>query len=163
MKYQTTLFGSAVLIAGLAGFLIGVKTGNSVKGFSTVAAQSEIDRPMRQRVCADGLLQGAYAFKAEGNIIEGSASPLGPYATVGVFNFDGLGKLTLSVTQSYNGRIVGPTNVTGVYTLGDDCQGRITLNTGAIFNVVASDNGRELYLIQINNGSALSGIAKRLS
>ena len=166
MKRQFTLSFVALLAAGLLGFLFGSRSqlSRNVELISGVQAQSQIERPARGRECTAALLQGAFAFSAEGTITAvppGSPFSPGPYATVGVINFDGQGNLSLSNAQSYNGAIVPPTNIAGAYVIGNDCTGRVTLNTGAVFNVVAADAGREVHFIQINTGAAIRGIAKK--
>ncbi|MGE0127808.1 MAG: hypothetical protein AB7U82_07000 [Blastocatellales bacterium] len=162
---------AALLTAGLLGFLIGtsgkwrLQAGPNLRLTASAQAQSQLNRPARGRECTSALLQGAYAFSAEGTITavpQGSPFPPGHYATVGVINFDGQGNLSLSNTQSYSGLIIQPTNITGIYVIGNDCSGRVTLNTGAVFNVVAADGGREVHFIQINNSTVIRGTSKKI-
>ncbi len=167
MKHRVALGFVALFVAGLFGFLIGSHN-QSPRDAGLIAAaeaQPQIERPARGRECTAALLQGAFAFSADGEITAvppGFPFPPGAYATVGIISFDGQREFSLSNTQSYNGVIVPPTNITGTYVLSNDCSGRITLNTGAVFNLVAADAGREIHFIQINNSTAIRGVARKI-
>jgi hypothetical protein len=67
-----------------------------------------------------------------------------PYATVGIVNFDGQGKLTLSVTQSIGGLIYPPTPIPGIYSLNENCGGRLTLSSGAVLTPLSATQGAKL-------------------
>jgi hypothetical protein len=127
------------------------------KPFFPTAQAQEI--PPRGRACATAILSGTYALTLEGQTVSGSAA--GPYAAVGVLTFDGQGGLALVGTQSYNGTIVSPSNFIGRYSLGDDCAGSALLNTGARFDLVADNGGRQINLLQTNPGGVITGIARK--
>jgi len=164
MKQKTASWMISILTAALIGFLAGSCWGRAqnLNVLPSAKAQERLEVPSRAGVCALGLLQGAYAFSAEGRAQSGGTFAAEPYATVGIATFDGQGKLTLSVTQSVGGTILPPFPVTGVYGLNESCGGRMTLSTGAIFDLVISNNGREIALIQINSGNVVHGHAKKL-
>lgn len=166
---------AALSLVGALGFLVG-SHGKLAQGVGSafdpelgltrqVRAQSQLDHPTRGRECTSALLQGPYAFSLEGTITAvppNSPFPPGPYSTAGIINFDGQGGLSLSNTQSYSGLIIQPTNITGNYVIGSDCAGRVALNTGAVFNVVVADGGKEVHFIQINNSTVIHGISKKI-
>jgi len=170
MKLKTFRWMASLFVAATGGFLIGsfqqiirlpdlnLPVMNLPELNLNARAQERLDVPSRAVACAAGLLQGSYAFTAEGVV----PSTDEKYATIGIIVFDGQGKLSLSNTQSIDGRIVFPAPITGVYGLNGSCGGRITLSTGSIFDIVVSNNGRELYLIQVNSGYVVTGTAKKL-
>ncbi len=164
MKRQIVFFLVAVSVAGLLGFLIGSRSLPSGYFPLLPAAQAQT-APMRGRECTAALLQGAFAFDLWGtiNVVpSGIPTSPGPYATLGLLTFDGQGGFSLVNTQSYNGVIIPPQSLVGVYNLAADCTGRITLNTGAAFSMVAADGGREIHFMQINTNSIVRGVAKRI-
>jgi len=164
MKRQIAFFLVAIPIAGLLGFWIGSRGLPSGNSALIPAAQAQT-APARGRECTAALLQGTFAFDLWGtnNIaLPGIPASSGPYATLGLLTFDGQGGFSLVNTQSYNGVVIPPQNLAGVYILGADCTGRIALNTGAVFSMVAADGGREIHFIQINGSSVVRGIAKRI-
>lgn len=160
MKLGLIGFMTSILLAGALGFWLGTHSQRirSLKFAPIARAQDRLDVPSRAVPCAAGLLQGAYAFTVQGK----GPSNDEDYATVGIINFDGRGGLSLSNTQSINGRIIPPTPIAGLYILNENCGGRITLTTGSIFDAVVSNNGREVYLIQVNSGNVISGFARKL-
>lgn len=160
MNRKMTCWVTSVIVASLAGFIAGTHkiSSQSQSMTSTVQAQDRLDVPSRATACVAGLLQGSYAFMAEGKV----PSTEEHYTTLGIMVFDGQGKLSLSNTQSVNGRIVPPTPITGIYFLTENCGGRITLSTGSLFDVVVSNNGRDVYLMQVNSGYVISGMARKL-
>jgi len=164
MRRRLVWWAISVLLAGSVGFLIGARR-QGIRNFSLVSsarAQERLQVPSRAQVCALGLLQGVYAFTAEGRAASGGDYAVEPYAAVGIANFDGQGKLTLSVTQSVGGTIYPPAPIAGTYALNDGCGGRMALSTGAIFDIVVSNTGREVDLIQVNVGNVVHGAIKRL-
>lgn len=129
------------------------------------AAKAQVAVPARIQACAAELLQGSYSLTLEGTIVTvspGSSSPPGPYAALGIVNFDGRNSLSLNSTQSYNGVILSSGNVTGTYTLNSTCGGRITLSSGAVFDLIINNTGREAHLIQLNTGSVIQGTLRKL-
>lgn len=159
MKRQIAFFLSAAVVAGFAGFLIGSRGGSPLVPANAQTA------PARGRECTAALLQGTFAFDLWGTtntVPPGIPALPGPYATLGILNFDGAGAFQLVNTQSYNGVIVSPQNLVGVYNLAADCTGRIALNTGAVFSMVAADGGREIHFMQINANTVVRGVAKRI-
>lgn len=160
MNRKMTWWVTSVIVASLAGFIAGTHkiSSRSQSITATAFAQERLDVPSRATACVAGLLQGSYAFTAEGKV----PSTEEHYTTLGIMSFDGQGKLSLSNTQSINGRIVPPTPITGIYVLNENCGGRITLTTGSLFDVVVSNNGRDVYLMQVNSGYVISGMARKL-
>jgi hypothetical protein len=148
MKRELMAFSFGLLTAALIGI-----------GFKARPSAQAQEVPRRGRPCALGILQGTYTLKFEGQIMSGATA--GPYAAVGLLAFDGQGGLTLATTQSYNGVLVGPQTILGRYSLGDDCAGGLILNTGARFDIVADNGGRQIDLLQTNPGNVITGLARK--
>lgn len=137
---------------------------------SASAAQDQMQKPARRTntsqelpsrtlACGVSMLTGGYALALEGPVVSGSLS--GPYAGVGVLNFDGAGNVSARASQSYNGLIQPIVITAGRYSLGEDCTGTLILTPTARFDIVASNNGREINLLQTNPGNVIYGVAKK--
>ena len=130
---------------------------HSAKPFIATARAQEI--PMRGQPCATAILHGTYALALEGQNVSGSGA--GPYAAVGVLTFDGGGGVSLVGTQNYNGNILPVSNIIGRYALGNDCAGSLIFNTGARFDLVTDNGGRQVNLLQTNTGGVVKGLARK--
>lgn len=155
MKRAVIAFSCGLLTAALAGWWLSAHPLRT--SFLSTAQAQEI--PKRGRACAPGILQGTYALKFEGEIVSGTSQGL--YAAVGVLSFDGQGGLSLVSTQNYHGVLVAPQTLAGRYSLGDDCAGGIILNSGARFDFVTDNGGRQLELLQTNPGNVITGTARK--
>jgi len=155
MKRELTAFSLGLLTAGLA--WAGFKANPARPQLLLTAQAQEI--PKRGRACAVGILQGTYSLKLEGDIVGGS-SP-GRYGAVGVASFDGQGGISMLTTQSYNGTVLSPQLVAGRYFMGEDCAGGVVLNTGARFDFVTDNGGRQLDMLQTNPGNVITGSARK--
>ena len=113
--------------------------------------------------CSNRLLNGSYGVLASGTVIG-----VGPVALVGVFNFDGDGRVTGIVIQKVNGNNVQLT-FTGSYNVDSNCVGTdvTTLSNGQIashaYAVVSS--GKEFYILNTTppgaTSNVVSGVGKR--
>ena len=99
------------------------------------AARAEVQTP-----CNLGTLKGRYVFTARG-FIE-AVQPGIPRVHYGFFEFDGEGKLTGRQSSSRGGKI-GRENLKGIYTVGADCSGTITLG-----GIVGSETHWDFYLTE---------------
>ena len=160
MKALIKSFLAGILFT-LASGLLGWQASRSTPPQLLVSAQAQdtYQLPARGLACALGNLQGSYVFALEG-VIVGSSSKEN-YAGVGVLILDGLGGAVLRLTQSYEGRITGPVALGGRYTLGDDCAGQLLFASGARFDFVSDNGGRELRLLQTNPTNVVYGSARR--
>lgn len=160
MKAQSKVFFAGVLFTLVSGLLVWqVAQLKTSPLLASVKAQDTYQLPTRGLACALGNLRGGYAFALEG-VIVGSSSKEN-YASVGVLTLDGQGIAVLRLTQSYDGRILGPSSLAGRYTLGDDCAGQLIFTSGARFDFVSDNAGHELRLLQTNPTNVVHGTARK--
>jgi hypothetical protein len=160
MKAQSKVFFAGVLFTLVSGLLVWqAMPFNASPLLVSAKAQDTYQLPTRGLACAIGNLQGGYVFALEG-VIVGSSSKEN-YASVGVLTLDGQGAAVLRLTQSYDGRILGPAALAGRYTLGDDCSGQLIFASGARFDFVSDNPGRELRLLQTNPNNVVHGTARK--
>ena len=101
--------------------------------------------------CSNATLNGSYSLHATGDIIG-----IGPFAAVGVFNFDGNGHVSASLVTRTNGTN-GVSNVTGTYAVAPDCTAADTLSTAT--GVVSTHSyaifgrGRGFYILNTTVGA----------
>ena len=113
--------------------------------------------------------KGVYAGTFTG-FITASPNPafVGPYAAIARISCDGKGTCAGSGTQSFNGTVV-PLVDTGndAVTVNADCTGTITVNLpgppfALHFNVVQSQDGKEIWSIQTDPGTVITGHVQRI-
>jgi hypothetical protein len=89
----------------------------------------------------------------------------GPFAAVGKSTYDGRGGVTGVLFLSSNGAII-PAHYTGTYALRADCTAVKTANVdiGLTVNyyMVVDSNLREIRFISTDDGSTVSGTARKL-
>ena len=101
--------------------------------------------------CSSATLNGAYSLRATGDVIG-----IGPFAAVGVFNFDGNGHVSASLVTRTNGAN-GVSNVTGTVVVAPDCTAADTLSTAT--GVVSTHSyaifgrGRGFYILNTTVGA----------
>ncbi len=114
--------------------------------------------------CSNATLNGHYGVSASGTIIG-----VGPFALVGVLEYDGKGNLTGTVFQKVNGNNVEVT-LTGAYTVDLSCIVSDTIlasNGGTSTHVsVIVDSGKEFYILNTTpptatSGNVIVGVAKK--
>ena len=155
MKREVFAFCLGILATAWLG--LSFDSQRSAKPFIATAQAQEI--PTRGQPCATAIVQGTYALTLEGQTLSGSAA--GPYAAIGVLTFDGQGGVSLVGTQNYNGSILPVSNFVGRYGLGLDCAGSLIFNTGARFELVTDNGGRQINLLQTNAGGLVKGLARK--
>jgi hypothetical protein len=107
--------------------------------------------------CTNSSLRGSFAFHSTGTTPTGD-----PFATVGIFRFDGNGNLTATLFQRRTGGItVGPISITGTYTVNPDCTvSDAWIIAGSVapatHELVIFDNGRGFFLV---NTTAVGDLA----
>jgi len=98
----------------------GVVTGAAAGALAVAAIGITIGTGARADAgCSAETIRGAYALYATGNV-----SGI-PWAGNGRFTFDGTGRSTATMIESYNGLIDDGT-LDGTYTLNPDCRGSMT-------------------------------------
>jgi hypothetical protein len=113
--------------------------------------------------CTNATLQGSFAFTAEGTTLAGlglPASLTGAFASSGSAEFDGSGHFELTATSSFAGVVQGPSTVSGTYSVNTDCSYSSQATNGVYFRAVIVDHGREILILQANNGVVIAGTAK---
>jgi len=100
-------------------------------------------------------LRGTYMSHGSGTIVG-----VGPVVAVGLIMYDGKGNLVNPFTLSVNGNISNNTAI-GTYTVNSDCTGTVT-QTGGNFNFVVAANGSQVFWIEIDPSTVVSGSAQRL-
>jgi hypothetical protein len=134
---------------------------------SAYAAQPQSFSPNDRldQLCSNRSLLGTYGFTSQGVTLQGSSVPAalqGSFASSGFITFDGQGNFTLTETSSFNGTIQGPTAVKGAYIVNADCTFDSKAVNGATFRAVIVDGGKELLMMQTNQGVAVTSTAKKL-
>ncbi len=100
-------------------------------------------------------LRGTYMSHGSGTIVG-----VGPVVAVGLIMYDGKGNLVNPFTLSVNGNISSNTAI-GTYTVNSDCTGTVT-QTGGNFNFVVAADGSQVFWIEIDPSTVISGSAQRL-
>lgn len=117
-------------------------------------------------ICSNTSILGKYGTKFSGTTVSGSQTTPGPFAEVGLFTADGRGNLTGSDTVSVNGTIVNR-KITGNYNVNEDCTLTVSLSDNfglsVTFNGTIVDNGNEIFFIQSDEFSVVTGNGKKVS
>lgn len=124
-------------------------------------AHADSDRGPR---CTNASLRGHYVFTARGTTFPALMLPpllTGPFASAGTADFDGNGHFSLTATSSFNGLVQGPAGITGTYNVNSDCSYTSQGSNGATFRAVIVSGGKELLILQTNNGVVIAGTARR--
>jgi hypothetical protein len=105
----------------------------------------------QQTACSTATLAGHYSLRATGEVVG-----VGAVAIVGVFDFDGRGHVTGSVTTRTSG-VNTQSDVQGVYSVSVDCFATDTLKAanGAIstHEYVIFENGRGYFVLNTTTGA----------
>jgi hypothetical protein len=120
--------------------------------------------------CTLATLEGLYVFAATGYIIPAD-NPAQPKAIVEFIQFNGDGTLDVpGATRSLNGEIAQiPPGGTGTYTVADlvpadeACTGSLTFTGGPTFDLFIPTKGKQIWLIQTNEGNVFQGTATKVS
>jgi hypothetical protein len=102
-------------------------------------------------------LKGSY-----GALLTGTIPGVGPFATVAVAKFDGVGGWSYTETGNVNGNVFANQHFVGAYTVAPDCSGTTTDSGGNSTALVIVNGGREA--MAIGTGSAVFSIVlKKIS
>ncbi len=136
---RTTLWMVVVAVAGM--LLGGLVFRNGRAGI--------VRRVQAQEGCSVATLQGAYLFDGRTEAPGYAHDAAGfPGLNAGVATFDGEGNLSQVSTVSNGGDITRGLRESGVYTLGADCTGTVTLGGVSNFDIYVSSDGTELVAIR---------------
>lgn len=116
-------------------------------------------------VCTNSTLQGTFAEKDNGYIMNPAPTPPSLFAGVNLDTFDGKGTITATGFSTVGG-VGGPQTETGTYTVNADCTGTyvVTITPGgyeAHASFVIDDNGNELQIIVTDAGNVITCIARK--
>jgi hypothetical protein len=119
--------------------------------------------------CTNAMLSGKYSFKYSGWLptIDKKGRLVLPNSMivdiVGVATFDGAGNFTASWNFCGNGACSNGSQ-NGTYSVNSDCSGAATLGSGqnaANYGLAISNGGSQLYVIETDAGSNISGTATK--
>ena len=112
-----------------------------------------VRRVQAQEGCSVATLQGTYLFDGRTDAPEYAHDVPGfPGLNAGLGTFDGEGNLSQVSTVSNGGDITQGLRESGVYTLGADCTGTITIAGVSNFDIYVSSDGTELVAIRTDDG-----------
>jgi len=101
--------------------------------------------------CSKATLKGSY-----GALLTGTIPGVGPFATVAVANFDGVGGWSYTETGNVNGNVFSGQHFVGAYTVALDCSATTSDSGGNKTALVIVNGGREV--MGIGTGSAVFSI-----
>lgn len=114
-------------------------------------------------VCSTRTLNGRYGYEFFGTFFVAPSVPL-TVASVGTMVFDGIGGVSGYDTNSFGGDVTSYP-FSGSYTLAADCSGTISIDLAGGYvienNIVVVNEGKEIFLIQTNQGTVTHGTIKR--
>jgi len=110
--------------------------------------------------CTNLGVKHTYALEAAG-IVVGT----GDVVYVGQLALNGTGGITGTLSTSLNGTITSDESATGTYSISSNCTGTASItpqgSTTAInFVVIVADDGKELMVMESDNGTVVSGLAQ---
>ena len=116
--------------------------------------------------CTNATLTGGFGIQSTGTLVEGAPGPAGPFASNGLFKFDGNGNLTTRQTLSLGGAIV-PFQASGTYEVEEDCTltAKFTdelSDTQISISGVIVKRGTEILIIQTDPNTVVTGILKKV-
>jgi hypothetical protein len=107
--------------------------------------------------CTKATLKGSY-----GALLTGSIPGVGPFVTVAVANFDGVGGWSYTETGNVNGKVFSGQHFVGAYTVASDCSGSTTDSGGNATALVVVNGGREIMAIG-TGGAVFSIVLKKIT
>jgi len=108
------------------------------------------------QTCNDSTLSGSYIFYAHGTTGEGSSSSPTAYAAMIVYDGKGNAKFTASFSDRTE------MTLRGVYSIDQNCKGRVTYEGGRTATYFVSPTGDDLVYV-VTSGSVIASNAKRVS
>ena len=116
--------------------------------------------------CTNATLTDGFGIQSTGTLVEGAPGPAGPFASNGLFKFDGNGNLTTRQTLSLGGAIV-PFQASGTYEVEEDCTltAKFTdelSDTQISISGVIVKRGTEILIIQTDPNTVVTGILKKV-
>jgi hypothetical protein len=96
--------------------------------------------------CSSASLSGNYTFTLTGRQVTSAGNFTNVLQANGAASFDGLSKVTITLTTDTLQSVGTPLNWTGTYTMQSNCAGTVTITSGgsATLNLVSYDQGNDL-------------------
>lgn len=121
--------------------------------------------PTARAECSNATLEGTFAERDNGFIMNKPPTPASLFAGVNLDTFDGKGTITAIGFATVDGN-GGRQKEAGTYTVKPDCTGtyEVTINPGgfkAHASFVIDDNGNELQIIVTDAGNVITCIARK--
>lgn len=104
--------------------------------------------------CSLKTLQGSYTYSIQG--YRGGQ----PYASSGLFSFNGAGQVAIIYTSSIERKQLA---VTGTYTVAGDCSGAMTLATTTVNHFYLSPSGDSFTFVRVSSDDVIGTEARRVS
>ena len=101
-----------------------------------------------QAACSKLTVRGAY-----GSVLTGTVPGVGPFATVALVTFDGIGGWMYTESGNFNGNPIPKHTVTGSYTVAANCTGSSSDSSGNTQDFVIVNGGKEI--LMVGTGSAV--------
>lgn len=132
--------------------LLGAVFGTFALG-TVSAASAETDNGAEES-CSQETLEGSYTY-----ILQGHRDGR-PYASAGLFSFDGAGNIAITYTSSVERTQL---TVAGTYTVAPDCTGSMQLATDTVNNFYLSPNGDGFAFVRTSGDGVLATQATRVT
>ncbi|MGE5321163.1 MAG: hypothetical protein ACM3KD_13345 [Hyphomicrobiaceae bacterium] len=123
-----------------------------VVGASFKSSAAPIEQPAAY--CSIKTLKGSYTYSIQG--YRGGQ----PYASSGLFSFNGAGKVAIIYTSSIERTQL---STTGTYTVNDDCSGSMTLAATTVNNFYLSPTGDSFNFVRVSQDDVIGTEARRVS
>ena len=93
--------------------------------------------------CSSSTVSGAYAFTLTGRQVTAAGNISSAFQANGSATFDGLSKVTITMTADTLQSVGTPTTWSGTYTMQSNCAGTVTITSGgsAVLNLVSYNQG----------------------
>ena len=115
----------------------------ALAGLITAAAPAQATQ-----LCSKLTLRGAY-----GSVLTGSVPGVGPFATVALVTFDGIGGWSYTESGNVFGNPLPKQTRTGSYTVAPNCTGSSSDSGGNTQDFVIVNGGKEIFMV--GTGSAV--------
>jgi len=135
------------------------RSGITLFVFTGMVALGAAPKAHAQPQCSNASVRGSYGYHALATIV-----PAGTLRTIiGVFQFDGHGNWTASLTINDNGVISRRPSEGGTYIVNPDWTGALSPNSGGTVEIVVVDDGREVYQMRTEpNTILLYSVTKKI-
>lgn len=134
--------------------LLAVALSILVAGASFKSSAAPTQQPAEAH-CSLKTLKGSYTYSIQG--YRGGQ----PYASSGLFSFDGAGQVAIIYTSSIE-RI--QLSTTGTYTVGGNCSGSMTLAGATVVNnFYLSPTGDSFNFVRVSADDVIGTVAKRVT